>query len=574
MKILAVHLHTHDTSIALLNNEKIVYAAANERFSRKKMDARVPLKVLENCLGYTKTKPSDIDKVAIVGNPFPLALFKMIWESTWPFRLTKGRYLVWIGKPISIIKELIIATGIPSFFYREQIPRWRIAKRLVDFCGTTEYIDHHAAHLYSTYYTSGWEKCLVVCIEGSGSGKTFSIYSVDRDKWNRIVECFIPDSPGRFYELVTLLLGYDKKKHGGKITGLAGYGNSRKLYKAVSKIMWTSGLEIKLDYKKFLKWQYEYVYKNRTPKEFSRSNKEDIAAAFQKRLEDCIVEVLEKVVIETGHKNIALAGGVVANVKLNQKIHEISGVKKIHIHQAMGDSGLALGAALHVAHKTGYKVKRPDTIYFGPDYSDREMLMAIKKHDLKYRKLRNIEANIAKLLANGKVIARFNGKMEYGPRALGNRTILYQTTDKSVNKWLNDRLVRTEFMPFAPVTLDKYAEKCYKNLDGAEYPSRFMTITFDCTSYMKKASPAVVHVDGTARPQIIRRKDNPSYYKILSEYFKITGIPSLINTSFNMHGEPIVCSPEDALRSFTAGKLDYLAMGEYLVTNDNEKNPL
>ncbi len=162
--------------------------------------------------------------------------------------------------------------------------------------------------------------------------------------------------------------------------------------------------------------------------------------------------------------------------------------------------------------------------------------------------------------------------MEYGPRALGNRSILYHTKDKSVNDWLNKRLKRTEFMPFAPVTMEEYAGKCFKNLKGAEYSSRFMTITFECTDYMKKTSPAVVHVDNTARPQVLREKDNKSYYKILREYYKLTGIPTLVNTSFNMHEEPIVCSPNDAVRAFLSSGIDYLAIGNFLVSiTDNMK---
>ena len=157
--------------------------------------------------------------------------------------------------------------------------------------------------------------------------------------------------------------------------------------------------------------------------------------------------------------------------------------------------------------------------------------------------------------------------MEYGPRALGNRSILYQPTDPSVNDWLNKRLVRTEFMPFAPVTMVEYADQCYEGLNGARYPAHFMTITFDCTPWMKKHCPAVVHVDGTARPQLIDRAANPGYYGVLEEYHKLTGLPCLINTSFNMHEEPIVCTPADAIRAFVDGHLDHLAMGKFLLTN-------
>ena len=176
----------------------------------------------------------------------------------------------------------------------------------------------------------------------------------------------------------------------------------------------------------------------------------------------------------------------------------------------MSDNGLALGAALHVAKENRFQPEVPTTVYFGPDYSDREIFETLRKHNLIFTK--------------------------------------------------------TEFMPFAPVTLERYADKCYKNLKGVEYPTRFMTITLDTTSYLKRVSPAVVHVDGTARPQIIRREDNPSYYKILMEYCKLTSIPTLINTSFNMHEEPIVCTPDDAIRSFLTGRIDFLAIGNYLVS--------
>jgi carbamoyltransferase len=160
--------------------------------------------------------------------------------------------------------------------------------------------------------------------------------------------------------------------------------------------------------------------------------------------------------------------------------------------------------------------------------------------------------------------------MEYGPRALGNRSILYQATDPTVNDWLNRRLQRTEFMPFAPVTLEEFADQCYVNLDGARDAARFMTITFDCTDWMKKQCPAVVHVDGTARPQIIDKQANPSYHRILEEYRKLTGLPTLINTSFNMHEEPIVRTAEDAIRAYQAAGLDALVLGPFLVRAKTE----
>jgi carbamoyltransferase len=183
-----------------------------------------------------------------------------------------------------------------------------------------------------------------------------------------------------------------------------------------------------------------------------------------------------------------------------------------------------------------------------------------------------IEPQIARLIADGKVVARFNGRMEYGPRALGNRSILYHAMDPAVNQWLNKRLGRTEFMPFAPATLMEHASDCYLDLAGCEHAAQFMTLTFDCTEKMKQTSPAAVHVDGTARPQLVTDRSNPSFYKILKEYHALTGIPSVINTSFNMHEEPIVCTPEDGVRAFLQGNLDYLAIGDFLVEHPSHQS--
>ena len=479
--------------------------------------------------------------------------------------LTKGQYFLWWEKPLYILREIIIATGIPTFLYRDLIPRLVLKRELQGYKGKYSYVHHHLAHLYSAYYTSGWNECLVMAVEGSGLNETMSIFKVADGKWTQLMRSRLPNSAGRFYELVTQLLGFNLYRHAGKVTGLAAFGNPEKAYNVVKDLISVEGKSLNLNVSKFFKWQIGYYLRHQLPPELSSYSKEDIAAAFQKRLEECILEIVQKVIQETGIKKLAVAGGVLANVKLNQKLHELKEIDEIHIHQAMGDDGLAVGGALREAAESGFETPRLLKVYLGPDFSSDKILSVLKKHNVEYTKEKNIEKKLARILVDGKVIARFNGRMEYGPRALGNRSILYQTTDKSVNDWLNKRLKRTEFMPFAPVTLEEYREKCYKNVKGAEYPARFMTITFECTDYMKKVSPAVVHVDNTARPQIIRKEDNPSYYRIVEEYFKITKIPSLVNTSFNMHEEPIVCTPEDAVRAFLSSELDYLAMGDYLI---------
>ncbi len=573
MKILGIHIRTHDTSVAYVENGTVLYAASNERFSRIKMDRNAPIGALKNFLSYTKITPDELDAIVYVEDPFPKSIYLNFKENIWPISSTRGKYLIWLKKPSLIVGEILISPGILTYLYRYVYSRKRVEMHLKGFKGKVYLDHHHMAHLHSAYYTSGWNDCLVMANEGSGFDQTVSIYRVIDDKWEKIVENKLPNSMGKFYELVTEVLGFNRHRHPGKITGLAAYGDPKVVDDFVRKMMSVKKDKVIFNHKKYLSILAFYFNNKKLPKELEKYSREDISAAFQRRLEECVVELVNYAVKKTGVKKIAIAGGVAANVKVNQKIHEMEEIDEIHIHQAMGDDGLALGAALHIAHLNKEKIKKPETVYFGPDYTDKEIEKVLKKHKLSFKKEKNIEKKIAKLLVEKKVIARFSGRMEYGPRALGNRSILYEAKDKSINDWLNKRLKRTEFMPFAPVTLAEYASKCYKNLEGALYSSKFMTITFECTPYMIKTSPACVHVDGTARPQIINRKDNESYYKILNEYFKITGIPTLVNTSFNMHEEPIVCTPEDALDAFLQSKIDYLAIGNYLLDiNDNDKN--
>jgi carbamoyltransferase len=206
-------------------------------------------------------------------------------------------------------------------------------------------------------------------------------------------------------------------------------------------------------------------------------------------------------------------------------------------------------------------------VYLGPSYSDEEIEKSLSQAGIEYKRSAKVEEDIVELLTQGYVVARFDGAMEYGPRALGNRSILYKPSDPSVNDWLNKCLKRTEFMPFAPSTLAEEASNCFHDIDGVEDTARFMTITFDCTPTMQQNCAGVVHVDGTARPQLVSARDNPSYYKIIQGYQRRTHLPCIVNTSFNIHEEPIVCSPQDAIRAFQLGHLDVLAIGPFVAMN-------
>jgi carbamoyltransferase len=271
-------------------------------------------------------------------------------------------------------------------------------------------------------------------------------------------------------------------------------------------------------------------------------------------------------------RDVALAGGLFANVRINEEIHLLPTVDRTFVHPGMSDEGLAVGAALamqgerRLVRGERYVPRPLPDVYLGTDYGEREIAEAVSAMGLKATHFPGtIEDEIGARLAQGKVVARFAGKMEYGPRALGNRSILYQPGDPSVNDWLNELLKRTEFMPFAPSSLDEAAEELYVDVAGGRDTARFMTITFHCKPWTRETCGGVVHVDGTARPQLVRKQDNASYWAIIDAYRKRTAMPTVINTSFNIHEEPIVRSPQDAVRAFLDSALDYLALGDFLV---------
>jgi carbamoyltransferase len=430
------------------------------------------------------------------------------------------------------------------------------------------FYDHHYCHATTAYYTSGFEQALVVTLDGGGDGRSGSVYVGENGRLRQLASIDSFNSLGNFYSYATELCGFRAEKDEGKITGLAALGEPiyadilRQFihYQEPGQILY----RVPMYYNSALRLLAE-----RLPANFDRAN---LAASVQLILEEIGTQFVRYWLRQTGLTNLAVAGGVFANVKFNQRLHELAEVENIFIHPAMDDSGLGVGSALAALEQQpgidSVQLIQPLTnVYFGNKYREREMEAVVETAGCPVQYLPNIQEVIAQLLAAGQVVARFTGAMEYGPRALGHRSILYQTTDPSVNDWLNARLKRTEFMPFAPATLTEYASSRYQSIHGAMDPARFMTITFNCTEQMKQESPGVVHVDGTARPQLIDAETTPDFYQILTAYYHLTGIPSLINTSFNMHGEPIVCSPADALRSFQAGNLDYLAIGNWLVTN-------
>ena len=417
--------------------------------------------------------------------------------------------------------------------------------------------NHHLCHASNAFYCSGFDDALVMSFDGYGSGNCGAVYRGSREGLEKLHEFAFPNSLGQYYEYVTSALGYRPGRHEGKIVGLAAYGDPE-ILAPVLRARFT-GLE---QGDICLRAATNYYFTRLLAQTFS---KRDMAAAYQTVLEEVVKQITDYWVQQTGLSRVCLSGGVNANVKLNQRIHECDGVDSVFVYPNMGDGGCGTGAALLALEPSQRPVQVLGDAYLGPEYSDDEIEAALNAAGLEHTKHENIEQEIAEHLAQNRIVGRFHGRMEYGPRALGNRSILYPAQDPEVNLWLNHQLGRTEFMPFAPAALAEEAPRLFKRVSGCEKTAQFMTITFDCTEEMKTMCPAAVHIDDTARPQLVSEKTNPSFYRLLQAYHALTGIPSLINTSFNMHEEPIVCSPQDAIRAFLDGRIDILAIGSFLV---------
>jgi len=543
---------------SLFIDGKIVASAAEERFNRKKCSAGFPELAIKYCLSEAGIDFEDVDAVVAANKyHFVYRLFpKQFKDYNHDFLNLKQKVYMHYHQ---LVRKCWPLRSFVEWLCKSLVQR-HLGRKIV-LC------DHHLTHAYSAFMTSGFPESLGVTIDNIGDGLSGGLFYCKDGKVRLMYGMPALASAGQFYGEITQFLGFNPLKHAGKVTGLAARGDPYKAYPLMMRFF-----SLSRDQKRFvLPPLLTKSFKRGLYKELAKFSPEDIAAAAQRRLEDVVVDFVQHGLEQTGLRRLVLAGGVAGNVRLNQKLHELEQVDEIFVHPGMSDAGLSLGAGLmFLAERTGLEPFKLDTVYFGPEFDDAAVESELRKFSgLKVKKDPNIEETIATLLTQGKVVARFAGRMEYGPRALGNRTILYQATDPSVNDWLNEKLKRTEFMPFAPVTLADKAHECYLGLEGAEYTAKFMTIAFDCTPKMKRECPGVVHVDGTARPQLIHESDNPSYYRILRRYYEMTGLSSVINTSFNMHEEPIVCTPYDALRAFKLGHLDYLAINNFLVKNDS-----
>ena len=611
MKVLGISPLDKDATVTIVEDGEITYAAGEERFTRVKLQDGFPWNALADALRVTGT---DAGEISAVMYPFldwqeetrlfrhSLAAEREFLEDSSGFdsnalvRDARSRMPHRLAAAVPGLHDLgermdkgFVKTLAYKVLARESVVSRNVAKR-----GSTQWgndaeafhrkwseelesalgelglgdklrrIEHHLSHAANAYYTSGFDEALIVSLDGYGSGLAGSVSIGRGGAIQRIHSLQYPHSLGTFYESVTSALGFKPSRHEGKIVGLAAYGDPSILEDVLLARFDQQDGDFRI-------LESNNIYFSRLlATEFA---KVDVAAAYQRVLERVACNYVGHYVRTTGLTNLVLSGGVVANVKLNQRLKELPGVEKIFVHPNMGDGGCGTGAAFTAYSDDARSMLGTpiEHVFLGPCFSEDAIASALSSAQLPFTPYRPIEPRIAGLIAAGKVVARFNGRMEYGPRALGNRSILYHAQEPGVNQWLNQRLGRTEFMPFAPATLYDKRHECYHNVTGADHAAQFMTLTFDCTDSMKRDCPAAVHIDGTARPQLVSETSNPSFHRILTEYYRLTGIPSVINTSFNMHEEPIVCTPEDAIRAFLQGNLDYLAIGDFLVEHPSHR---
>jgi carbamoyltransferase len=569
MKILGIS-DMINAGAAVVVDGRVVSAVSEERLNRMKLTVGYPRRAIQTALDVAGMKPQDIDAIAIAqlhGYFYPETQPCPGWLELRPGGSRSG--LMKLGSVLSpIVGQLEASRGLyhaaKAFATRKRPAQFReVLRRDFGMSQEARFYDHHFVHACQAYYTSDYDDCLVVTMDGGGDSHSSTVYSGRGGKLEFLKRVDSHDSIGNYYSYITNICGFKTHRHEGKITGLAAHGKPEYLEILRGFIRYENG-----GMRNVANVAFDAAVtklKEALPKPFDMAN---LAASIQALLEEVACAYVAEWLKRTGHTRVAVAGGVFANVKLNQRVAQLPGVEELFVHPPMDDGGLPVGAAFAREHESKPFTRggsRLPNVYWGPGFTDAEIASAVGASGLKHRKSANIHEDIAELLVKDHVVCRFHGRMEFGPRALGNRTILYQTMDPTVNDWLNKRMKRTEFMPFAPATLADHAERCYIGYEKARDCSRFMTITFDCTPEMKKTSPGVCHLDGTARPQVVDRDTAPDFHGILTAYHRRTGIPSLINTSFNMHEEPIVCTPDEAIRSLKDGNLEYLAIGDWIV---------
>lgn len=561
--ILGISCFYHDSAAALIKNGELIAAAQEERFTRKKHDDNVPLKAIDFCLKKAGIGINDLQYVVFYDKP--LVKFERIIQTylkSWPFGFKS--YMMAI--PLWIKKKLWMK---------------HILRQELDYEGEILFTEHHIAHAASAFLVSPFEDAAVVTLDGVGEWDTTTIgYGQGSDlKLHKTIE--FPHSLGLLYSAFTYYLGFKVNSAEYKVMGLAPYGNPDVYYDKVKEL-----IDVKNDGSFQLKMKY-FGYEHdlkmttkhfdklfggpaRKPESELTQREKDIAAALQKVLNEIVLKIVDYAYEQHPSDNLCMAGGVALNCVANGEIIKHSKFKNLFIQPAAGDAGGALGAAYYVWNTVLGNPRNfvMEHTYYGSEYSDEEIEQALMEKDLEFIKHEgdDIIETTAKLIEGENVIGWFQGRMEFGPRSLGSRSIIADSRNKENWQKVNLKIkFRESFRPFAPTVLE---DKCEEHFD-IPCPSPFMLLVAPVKS---DNIPAVTHVDQSARIQTVNRDQNPKYYDLIQNFYELSGCPVIINTSFNVRGEPIVESPENAINCFLNTYMDYLVIGNYVVSKEKNKH--
>ena len=556
MLVLGIY-HSHDACAALYDDYRLIASIAQERPTRKKGDGGVfPAEAVAECLAEAGVEASAVDVVALPRVDYPKSFYRR--RAFWPFPpARKGDRL----ELMRVMTRQFIADPLAALDARGYLAQFGLGH------ATPFFYNHHMAHALGTLFHTDWNDALLYTSDGGGDRVYYSARLVrdgvltdlfGGEKDSRLIRRSQSkqDSLGNLYYFATQALGFTPLRHEGKVLGLAAFGEP--VHASALRGHYAVGEDGQIHSLTDMKTIAEQL------QQMSRtSRREDVAASVQKVLEDVTIESLAKIVAKHPARNLGLSGGVFANVKLTQRIAEKFDFNEIFVYPAMSDQGEGAGGALQFlferdgAEKWLSQRQRLGNLYFGRNYMG-QADEAFRAAGMVQFADGDIAAKAAALIADGKIVGTYLGRGEYGPRALGARSIMAAPGDRAINDWLNKRLDRTEFMPFAPVVMEEHTRHVFDLPDSLMYSARYMTVTCNVKPEWRARIPAVVHVDGTARPQVLRRSDNPTYYAIIEQYERLSGIPLTINTSFNVHEEPIINRPEEAVRALAQGRVDFV----------------
>lgn len=574
MYILGISCYYHDSAATLLKDGKIVAAAEEERFTRNKHDLSFPENSIEFCLKSQNISVNDLDYIGFYEKPllkFERILHQHLECFPKSYRIFLANMPSWFNEKLRVVKTIRKKLG-----YKRDIL----------------FIPHHLAHAASAFLVSPFKEAAILTVDGVGEWTTTS-YGIGKDNDIRLFkQISFPHSVGLLYSTITAYLGFSVNNSEYKVMGLAPYGDmNRKTNKYYSKLLKVVDLKEDGSYRMDMSY-FKYHYSNRMPSNklcslldgpISKrgaemtSRHKDIAAALQLITEDIMVKILKHIYKETKSEDIVIAGGVALNSVFNGKILRSTPFKRIWIQPNPSDGGTSLGVSSYIYNtilgkKRNYVMR---DAYLGPAYSDKEIKKFLDKKNVKYSVFKNDEELIkktAKFIYDNNVVGWFQKGMEWGPRALGARSILANPCNPNAKEILNEKVKhREKFRPFAPVVCEDDALKYFDCDKPIPEPTDFMLMVYPILRKWHKKIPSVTHVDGSGRLQTIRRKQNPLYYDLIKEFGKLSKIPILINTSFNIRGEPIVCTPEDAYKCMMGTGIDYLVMGKFLIKR--EDNP-